>query len=555
MWENFEPQYNKNNNIEHNNSNFFVNKENEELSPEELHYYEEVCLKLINNNDISLSNSDFKTAFEKEMLKWVKWLPEKISSKLWVNGIDEINNYANNIKDKIQLETNKEKVADLQIQLIFQYIALTSRIQNWWMHWVLPSISQEINWLDCSISTWCLKQKLEQDMVWDISFSFGYPSWHAVWVIELADGRLIYADAQNWLISEIEIKQVYDEKNRETCYPIYEILKHNTLSWDIPTLWKTSLIREWWNDYIPKYLWITQNWIYWTLWNFHMMALKDNKDKKTYSTNTANQFRNFLNNDPDNWKKFEDFVSVEIWWKVIQETIFEELSYKHYASYKTDQLFKNRDEIEKQEKKHATLEKECIEMSKQGLIKAPIENISNMIHFTFKDFEQKFWNNVNEIESNREYENIIKKWVRLWHNEQRKYNWVEYWRHNGEDYMVEAWTSINSILDWKIVEVVVSSENQPNPGYWNTMVIEYTLPSWKMIYARYAHLSKIDWFWEGDIVKKWDTIWFVGKNWVENWGRPTHLHFQIMTKHWYDSYSNQKDNEYAWENIDPWKLF
>jgi len=544
----------------------FENQDNGvELTDKERKYYWDLCLDIVSENEWSdLIEGDFKKTFEQKMLKWVKNLPEEISENLWVDGVDKINECASEIVMKIKEESNLEKIADLQIQLIFQYIALTSRVQNWWMHWVLPWICREINWLDCSISTWCLKEKLEASGIDNIDFSFWCPSWHVVWVIKLADERQLYVDAQNWFINEVELNQVYDEDHLDTAYPIYEIVNSKLLSGNIPTIWSTSMARKEGSNYLPQYLWIDKSWVSLTIWNFHMMALEPDEDMKTYSTNIASKFRHKLHNDITQWKKFEEFVSQETWWKVIQETKFEQLSYDHHSNYRRLMLLEKLNAPSESDKEISTqeyierdiLEKECIESAKNWMLISPVQSIENMIKIDFKDFENEFWNELVNIQENEVYRNLIKNWIRLWHNEKRVYNWEDHWWHNGEDYMVEEWTPINSIGDGKIIEVVIATEEKPNPGYWNTMVIEYKLPSWKYIYARYAHLGKIDWFSPWTFVKKWANIGFVWKEWAENGGRPTHLHFQIMTKHWFKSYSdNQEENEYAIENIDPWKVF
>jgi hypothetical protein len=205
----------------------------------------------------------------------------------------------------------------------------------------------------------------------------------------------------------------------------------------------------------------------------------------------------------------------------------------------------------------SVLEHECSQLVKMWAIVSPIFDINLMNKMSFQDFQEQFWTNLSSIESNTTYQSLISKWLILWHNEKRIYNEQFYGWHNGLDIMVAAGTKVVSIGNWEVVEVVSSSDKNPNAWYGNTIVIKYELPSWNKIFVRYAHLWRLQNMLIWKSVLKGEKVWEIWNNWAENWWWPSHLHFQIMTNHSSDSYDHEEKggNSLITTNLDPSKIY
>ena len=88
--------------------------------------------------------------------------------------------------------------------------------------------------IDCSLSAWALKEKLQSATGPNLSFEFGYPPGHAVGIITVADGKRLYVDAQNGFVEEVELQQVSDPKDPNMAYPIFEVISSKRMSGNLP---------------------------------------------------------------------------------------------------------------------------------------------------------------------------------------------------------------------------------------------------------------------------------------------------------------------------------
>lgn len=308
--------------------------EQRELSPEEFSTYSNIAIETIsgdkNAEKILEDETALKETIERTILAGVNNLPEKIAENIKTVDPTPFNEQADNIVSALKIETDPSKRAELQKELIFQFITIISRVQNGGDKGIIPSVAREVNGLDCSLSTWSLKEKLASSGVQDITFEFGYPNDHAVGIITVADGKRLYVDAQNGYVAEITLQEVVDEQNMDTAYPIFEITSHQLLTGTIGNEGKTQLTREDGCDYIPKFLGIQESGTLHTIGNFHMLI---NRESPLYATEAGASFRKALDNDPKKWKRFELFAEKIAGGKVIQETKFKQLSEEHKKEY------------------------------------------------------------------------------------------------------------------------------------------------------------------------------------------------------------------------------
>lgn len=103
--------------------------------------------------------------------------------------------------------------------------------------------------------------------------------------------------------------------------------------------------------------------------------------------------------------------------------------------------------------------------------------------------------------------------------------WVwDSWTHAWVDFI----SSINTPI-YSIANGIVLSKKTPCPGngcvgFWNYLVIATVFDN-EVVATFYAHMNSVNSnLKEGDLVKKWDLIWYLGKSW--NASAP-HLHLQI----------------------------
>ncbi len=244
--------------------------------------------------------------FDQAMLEAVHGLPEELAEHF--DGIDaeQINEQASEIISQLEQETDPEKRSELQTQLIQTFITLTSNVQGSGMYAFTPSLAREMKELDCSLSAWCLREKLAQSNQDDVQFQFGYPSDHAVGIVTIADGRTLYVDAQNGSIAEVDLEEV-SNNGPKTAYPIFSITESTIL---------TQPARPNGIMHVPQYLGIRQDGALHTLGNMHMLK---NKEAPTYNTQTGESFRASLNNDAAEWEKFKRMVDDVAGGEVIQE--------------------------------------------------------------------------------------------------------------------------------------------------------------------------------------------------------------------------------------------
>lgn len=307
---------------------------------------------------------------EDSILEGVRKLPELFADKL--NTVDAVglNDRANNLLSKIKQEQDPKKQAELQTQLIYQYIGIISSVQNGGDKGFIPSVAKEVDGLDCSLSAWALKEKLQSAEVPNMYFEFGYLLNHAVAVIKVADDRSLYVDAQNGFVQEVELEEVKDKDNQDTAYPIFEITKSNRIKGYLPGYpddIETTRARPEGSDYVPQYLGVREDGLLHTLGNMHMLI---NPNSPTFYTESAKRFRagiGMLEPDPDlyeagrnrylleeevewegklkgkaeeynkNWEKyweiFKPLIDKVAGGKTIYETKFKDLQEKHHNEY------------------------------------------------------------------------------------------------------------------------------------------------------------------------------------------------------------------------------
>lgn len=240
---------------------------------------------------------------ENELLLELDWLPETIWIQSWVlnkNYVDWYSKYTKHLESQIKTESDLKKKSELQIDLIYQHINLIKQVQWSWSKWFTPKLAKENLELDCSLGSRSLKKKLDDANLWDIKISFWMPPDHTVSIVTLADWRIIYADAQNWYLWEINIKLEFWAKENWYASDFYAITDFTLIEWKNHD-WSKISIREWQKYFIPKYLWISNNWLQNTIWNIHSSVSK--KDNKTL-TPLINKIRG--------WKVVQD-VYKEKW--------------------------------------------------------------------------------------------------------------------------------------------------------------------------------------------------------------------------------------------------
>ncbi len=300
----------------------------EQANLKEIVYHSTAAIEAIVGHQpkMEITSQNFKEQIEVSLMSAVAGLPEHLAKKLGTVDAELLNDDAEKILIKMKEEKDPANLADLQIELIFRYIAITSRVQNGGDKGFLPSVAKEVDGMDCSLSVWSLKQKLEQAKAPNLEFKFGYPVEHAVAVIRIADGRIIYVDAQNGFIEEVKLKEVHDLVALNTVYKIFEITDAKTLIGHLPNEGEVSMTRPEGSNYVPKYLGIQQDGLLHTLGNMHMLL---NPESPIYNLETATKFRartGMSETESKEWKKhytpFEAFVQKAVGGKEIYDTKF-----------------------------------------------------------------------------------------------------------------------------------------------------------------------------------------------------------------------------------------
>lgn len=237
-----------------------------------------------------ITPENFKEKIENAILDGVQGLPELLAEKLKKVDIESFNARAEELLSKIAETEDTKNLAELQIELIYQYIGIISRVQNGGDKGFTPALAKEFQGLDCSLSTWALKEKLQNSKVPHISFEFGYPPEHAVALITLADGRRIYTDAQDGFVEEpnLEQEQVSDPQNTDTAYPIFEITSSKRILGHLPDGGEVTHTRPEGGEFHHKYFGARKDGLLHTLGNMHMLL---NPGSITFYSESARRFR------------------------------------------------------------------------------------------------------------------------------------------------------------------------------------------------------------------------------------------------------------------------
>jgi len=264
--------------------------EKKELTPEEARQLAGVAIEAVSGKKLEgeLTTENIEEKIENSILDGVRGLPESLAEKLNTVDASVLNGKAAELLSQISQEQNPQRLAELQTELIYQYIGVISRVQNGGDKGFVPSVAKEVDGLDCSLSAWALKEKLQSAGITNMSFEFGYPPGHAVGVIKVADGRRLYVDAQNGFVEEVELGQVTDPNNPDTAYPIFEVRASKRIAGHLPNEGEVTRARQEGSDYVPQYLGVRKDGLLHTLGNMHMLA---NPGSPTFYTESAKRFR------------------------------------------------------------------------------------------------------------------------------------------------------------------------------------------------------------------------------------------------------------------------
>lgn len=267
-----------------------VVSQQKKLTPKESARLAGIAIEAISgqSSETEINSENLKTKIENSILDGVKELPEALAEKLKTVDAAILNARAKNLLSQISQEQNTQKIAELQIELIYQYIGVISRVQNGGDKGFVPSVAKEVEGMDCSLSAWALKEKLQSAGVPYLSFEFGYPPGHAVGVIKVADDRQLYVDAQNGFVEEVTLEQVIDSNNLDTAYPIFEVKTSKRIAGYLPNEGVVTRTRWEGSDYVPKYLGVREDGLLHSLGNMHMLA---NPTSPTFYTESARLFR------------------------------------------------------------------------------------------------------------------------------------------------------------------------------------------------------------------------------------------------------------------------
>ncbi len=265
-------------------------KEESELAPEEVVELTVIAIEAITGKEpeAEITIKNFAEKIESSIILGVKNLPETLVAEFKTFDIPAHSEKVAELLFKISQENNVKQLSELQMALIGQYINIISKAQNGGDKGFIPAVASEVKGLDCSLSVWSLKEKLQSAGVSDISFEFGYPPGHAVGVVTVADGRLIYVDAQNGFIAEVELEQVIDSNNFDTAYPIYKIISSKQILSSLPAEKENAIMQHESSKYMPQYLGVREDGLLHTLGNMHMLI---NPSSLTFYTESARRFR------------------------------------------------------------------------------------------------------------------------------------------------------------------------------------------------------------------------------------------------------------------------
>lgn len=316
-----------------------------ELKPKEIIKCANAAIESIGGKEQKeLNEENWKEAVEKSILNGVHELPELLADKLKTVDGPLFNAKAEEILSQISQEQDFAKIAQLQIELIYQYIGIISRVQNGGDKGFTPLVAREVNGLDCSLSAWALKEKLQASGVENISFEFGYLPGHAVGVVTLADKSKMYVDAQNGIVEKVDLEEV-SEEDTKTAYPIFKITTRERMVGHLPSEEATTRTNKTGSDYTPGWIGIQEDGILHTLGNMHMFI---NPSSGIFNTEAAEKFREGLNiNVPVSelsgeqwtsyWEKFDKLVEKLKGGKTIYDTKWGKLEEQRHEDYRNAQ--------------------------------------------------------------------------------------------------------------------------------------------------------------------------------------------------------------------------
>ncbi|MBM3230987.1 hypothetical protein FJZ28_01525 [Candidatus Peregrinibacteria bacterium] len=245
--------------------------------------------------DASLTGANYQKRLEAQMLQDLHGLPEQLAARLGTVNPEPFNRRAAELREEIGKAKSPEDVAALQVQLIYQYIAIISRVQNGGDSGFLPSLAREVEGIDCSLSAWCLQEKLQG--VPQLTFQSGYARGHAIAILTLANGKIVYVDAQNGFVTQVDLQEEKDTAHPKTAYPIYKISNPQRLSGHLEGEGEVMIAREDGCDYLPPYVGVHPSNILHSVGNMHMLwrltpeAVGDPAFWNVYRTKAAAEFR------------------------------------------------------------------------------------------------------------------------------------------------------------------------------------------------------------------------------------------------------------------------
>jgi len=271
------------------------------LSQEDTLHFAQITSEALGEKQKSgtFDKQDYQSQLEAIMLQQVHNLPELLAKRLGTSNPEPFNRRAKELHTQIQEATSRSAdandVAYLQVELIFQHLALISRVQNGGDSGFLPSVAKEVDGIDCSLSAWCLQEKLQGVPM--LTFKSGYARGHAIAILTLANSKKVYVDAQNGFVTEIAMEEAKDEGQPKTAYPIYKITPTARLSGHLEGEGEITMAREDGCDYLPPYVGVHASNLLHSVGNMHMLwraspeAIGDPAFWNVYRTKTAEAFR------------------------------------------------------------------------------------------------------------------------------------------------------------------------------------------------------------------------------------------------------------------------
>lgn len=231
-------------------------------------------------------SSDLKDLVGNMLIKAVEELPELIGEKL---GLDfhVFGEKATNIIDSLRLEDEIGIRSDKQVELIFTYLAMITRVQGKTDDAFTPELAKERAEINSTLGCWSLKQKLESSGVEDVSFDFGYTPNQEVGVVRIANGKTLYVDTRTGFVAEITLQEKKKEESDASVASLYDVLSLSPIL--NPDESPKPGIEK-----VPTQMRIEHNG---TLQWLGKLALLSDTESSMYTSDTATQFRDAIEND------------------------------------------------------------------------------------------------------------------------------------------------------------------------------------------------------------------------------------------------------------------